>query len=143
MGIMVASFASHHDRPFHAIEGVEWPFMVLFFVLAGASLEVDALLLAGSVTVFYVLARSFGIYIGSWTGSHLVRARPTTRRWLGLALLPQAGVAIGMALLAVQKFPDTASVVLTVVVASTIVLETVGPVFTRLAIRRAASERQS
>ena len=143
MGIVVASLASHHDRPFHAIEGIEWPFMVLFFVLAGASLEVDTLLLAGGVTVVYILARFGGIYIGTRLGSRLVGASPSIRKWLGLALLPQAGVAIGMALLAAQRFPDTASVVLTAAVASTVILETVGPVFTRLAIRGAASERAS
>jgi Kef-type K+ transport system membrane component KefB len=139
MGIMVASLASHYERPFHAIEGIEWPFMVLFFVLAGASLEVDTLLLAGGVTVVYVLARFGGIYLGTRLGSRLVGAPAALQRWLGVALMPQAGVAIGMALVAAQKFPDTASVVLTAAVASTVVLETVGPVFTRLAIRNATS----
>jgi Kef-type K+ transport system membrane component KefB len=143
MGIMVASLASHYERPFHAIEGIEWPFMVLFFVLAGASLEVDALLLAGGVTLIYVLARFCGIYAGTRLGSRIAGAPPELRKWLGFALMPQAGVAIGMALLAVQKFPETASVVLTVVVASTVVLETVGPVFTRLAIRKAAFAQAS
>jgi Kef-type K+ transport system membrane component KefB len=139
MGIMVASLASHYERPFHAIEGIEWPFMVLFFVLAGASLEVDTLLLAGGVTVVYVLARFGGIYLGTRLGSRLVGAPTPLRKWLGVALMPQAGVAIGMSLVAVQRFPETASVVLTVVVASTVVLETIGPIFTRLAIRNAAS----
>jgi len=139
MGITVASLAAHHERPFNAIEGVEWPFMVLFFVLAGASLEIDTLLLTGSVTVVYVAARFAGIYAGTWFGSRLVGAHPALRKWLGVALMPQAGVAIGMALLAAQKFPDTASVVLTAAVASTVVLETIGPVFTRLAIRNAMS----
>ena len=142
MGIMVASLASHHDRPFHAIEGIEWPFMVLFFVLAGASLEVDALLLAGSVTVLYLLARFGGIYIGTRSGSRFAHAPDAIRKWLGLALLPQAGVAIGMALLAVQRFPETAPVLLTVIVASTVILETIGPVFTRLALRRASAEQE-
>lgn len=137
MGIMVASLASHHERPFHAIEGVEWPFMVMFFVLAGASLEANTLLLAGGVTLVYILARFAGIYMGTWIGGRLFGARPSLRKWLGLALLPQAGVAIGMALLAAQRFPETASVVLTAAVASTVILETVGPLFTRLAIRRA------
>jgi hypothetical protein len=92
--------------------------------------------------VIYVLARFVGIYVGAYLGSHLVGALPALRRWLGIGLMPQAGVAIGMALLAAQRFPDTASVVLTVAVASTIVLETVGPVFTRLAIRKAASGKE-
>jgi Kef-type K+ transport system membrane component KefB len=139
MGIMVASLASHYDRPFHAIEGIEWPFMVLFFVLAGASLQVNALVLAGGVTIVYVAARFAGIYAGTWLGCRLAGARPTLRRWLGLALMPQAGVAIGMALVATQRFPETASVVLTAAVASTVVLETIGPILTRLAIGRAAT----
>ena len=141
MGITVASLATHHERPFHVIAGVEWPFMVLFFVLAGASLELDKLQLAGELTVIYIAARFVGIYLGARLGSRIVGAHSALRRWLGIALMPQAGVAIGMALLATQRFPDTASVVLTVAVASTVILETVGPVFTRLAIRRAASEQ--
>ena len=141
MGITVASLATHHERPFHVIAGVEWPFMVLFFVLAGASLELEKLQLAGALTVIYIAARFIGIYLGARLGSRIVGAHAALRRWLGIALMPQAGVAIGMALLATQRFPDTASVVLTVAVASTVILETVGPVFTRLAIRRAASEQ--
>jgi len=111
-------------------------------VLAGASLEVDALLLAGSVTVLYLLARFGGIYIGTRSGSRFAHAPDAIRKWLGLALLPQAGVAIGMALLAVQRFPETAPVLLTVIVASTVILETIGPVFTRLALRRASAEQE-
>ena len=137
MGIAVASLAKHHERPFHVIAGIEWPFMVLFFVLAGASLELDKLLLAGELTLVYVVARFVGIYAGARLGSRAVGAQPAVRRWLGVALMPQAGVAIGMALLATQRFPDTASVVLTVAVASTVILETIGPVLTRLAIRKA------
>jgi Kef-type K+ transport system membrane component KefB len=143
MGIAVASLAKHHEQPFHVIAGIEWPFMVLFFVLAGASLALDKLLLAGQLTVVYVVARFIGIYAGTRVGSRAVGAQPALRRWLGFALMPQAGVAIGMALLATQRFPDTASVVLTVAVASTVILETIGPVVTRFAIRRAANEQAS
>lgn len=70
-------------------------------------------------------------------GAQVAGAPPILGKWLGLALFPQAGVAIGMALFASQRFPETASVDVTVVVASTIVLETVGPLFTRFAIRAA------
>ena len=143
MGIAVASLAKHHEQPFHVIAGIEWPFMVLFFVLAGASLELDTLLLAGELTVVYVVARFIGIYAGARVGCRAVGAQPALRRWLGVALMPLAGVAIGMALLATQRFPDTAAVVLTVAVASTVILETIGPVVTRFAIRRAANEQAS
>ena len=139
MGITVATFASHHERPFHAIEGIEWPFLILFFVLAGASLDLNAVYVAGGLTAVYIVTRGIGIYAGARAGARLVGADSVVGQWLGLALQPQAGVAIGMALLAAQRFPDLASVVLTVTVASTIILETIGPMLTRLAIRRAGA----
>jgi Kef-type K+ transport system membrane component KefB len=140
MGITVASLAKHHDRPFHAIQGIEWPFMILFFVLAGASLEIGELLVTGGLTVAYILARCVGIYAGAAFGSGLVHRTRTMQKWLGLALFPQAGVALGMALVAAQRYPEMAAGILTIVVTSTIVLETVGPVFARIAIHAAAEK---
>jgi Kef-type K+ transport system membrane component KefB len=63
-------------------------------------------------------------------------AEPSFQRWMGMALLPQAGVALGMALLAAQKRPELAEMILTVVVASTVLFEVVGPVLTRIALVR-------
>jgi Kef-type K+ transport system membrane component KefB len=139
MGVTVASLATHHRRPFHAIEGIEWPFMVLFFVLAGASLQFYALLSVGGLTAIYIVSRCAGIYAGARIGGKIVGASPPLKKFLGVALFPQAGVAIGMALLATQRFPESASVVLTVAVASTIILETIGPIITRKAIRAAGA----
>jgi Kef-type K+ transport system membrane component KefB len=141
MGSTVASLATHHDRPFHAIEGIEWPFMILFFVLAGASMELDALWLVGGLTGGYILLRGIGIYAGTRLGGYLVGASQPLRQWLGLALFPQAGVAIGMALLASQRFPEWGSVVLPVVLGSTIILEILAPIMTRLALRYASASQ--
>jgi Kef-type K+ transport system membrane component KefB len=139
MGGTVASLAKHHNRPFHAIEGIDWPFMILFFVLAGASLEIEAIYDVGAVTVIYVLSRCIGIYIGTRLGCQITGASLPLRKWLGVALFPQAGVAIGMALLASQRFPDFASIILPVVLTSTIFLEIVAPVITRQALRAAGA----
>ncbi|MGI9305191.1 MAG: cation:proton antiporter [Gammaproteobacteria bacterium] len=136
MGSTVASFASHHTRPFHAIEGFEWSFMIFFFVLAGASLHIDTVTAVGWIGVTYILARAVGIYAGARTGGALARADTTLRRWLGLALLPQAGVALGMALLASQRFPELADVILSVVLATTVVLEIIAPIITRRVLIR-------
>lgn len=135
MGAVVASLARHHERPFHAIEGVEWPFMILFFVLAGASLEIEALQHAGVITIAYVLFRCIGIYIGARIGGRLAGVSSDYRKWLGAALFPQAGVAIGMALLASQRFPEITSLVLPVVLTSAIFFELFAPVITRKALR--------
>lgn len=139
MGATVASLARHHDRPFHAIEGVEWPFMILFFVLAGASLEVEALRHAGGITIVYILCRCTGIYFGARFGGRLAGLSSNHRKWLGAALFPQAGVAIGMALLASQRFPEITSLVLPVVLTSAIFFELFAPVITRKALRAAGA----
>ena len=141
MGAVVTNLARHHTRPFHAIEGIEWPFLVLFFVLAGASLQVDTFWLAGSGLLGYVVLRVVGRVLGAWVGGALCRDEPSQRWWMGLAMLPQAGVALGMALLTAQRVPALAEFILPVVVAATVIFEVVGPVFTRLALRRVGEAR--
>jgi len=135
MGAVVANLAQHHTRPFHAIEGIEWPFMVLFFVLAGASLEMPVLAEAGSWLVAYVALRIVGRLLGGWIGGSVPVADLPVRRWMGMALLPQAGVALGMALVAEQQFPEVGEAILPVVVAATVLFELIGPIATRLALR--------
>jgi Kef-type K+ transport system membrane component KefB len=137
MGAVIANLAKHHDYPFHAIEDIEWPFLVVFFVLAGAMLEIGALRGIGWIGATYLITRILGKVLGASLGGVLSRADALTRRWMGLALLPQAGVAIGMALAASSRFPEYETTILTVVVAATVMFEIIGPAFTRLAIRSA------
>jgi NhaP-type Na+/H+ or K+/H+ antiporter len=136
-GAVVAALAQHHRRPFDAIEGIEWPFMILFFVLAGASLQVSSLAALGPLVLVYALLRSGGIGAGTRLGARVGGAGDAVGRWLGLALLPQAGVALGMALIAAQRFPQLAGEVLPVVIAATALFELIGPVLARYALRRA------
>jgi Kef-type K+ transport system membrane component KefB len=143
MGATIANLARHHDYPFHAIEDIEWPFMVIFFVLAGASLETGALRDVGLIGFTYIIFRVAGKLLGAWLGARVSGADSVTRRWMGLSLLPQAGVAIGMALLAANTFPAYASLILTVVISATILFELVGPAFTRFAISRAIIEEDA
>jgi Kef-type K+ transport system membrane component KefB len=137
MGAVVTNLARHHKRPFHAIEGIEWPFLVLFFVLAGASLEIDALWVAGVGLIGYVALRVLGRLLGAWLGGALCDVDPAQRWWMGLAMLPQAGVALGMALVAAQRLPELGEIIIPVVVGATVIFELAGPVFTRMALRRA------
>lgn len=141
MGAVVANLASHHRRPFHAIEGIEWPFMILFFVLAGASLHLETLLEIGLLGGGYIVLRASGLVAGSWLGGLAAGAAPETRRWMGWALMPQAGVALGMALLAGQRFPDYKDVVLPVAIGATVVFELIGPVITRRVLARVGDAR--
>jgi Kef-type K+ transport system membrane component KefB len=143
LGSVVANLASHHNRPFHAIEGIEWPFMILFFVLAGASLHLNALLKAGALGAAYVGLRVVGLYIGARLAGRLSHAPGFVKRWMGLTLVPQAGVALGMALIATQHFPDLKQTILPVVIGSTVVFEVIGPTITRRVIVHIGEHQQS
>jgi Kef-type K+ transport system membrane component KefB len=141
MGAVVANLARHHEYPFHAIEGVESPLMVIFFVLAGASLDLGALLGIGAIGATYVVCRAAGKYMGARLGAEISGAGPSVRKWMGAALLPQAGVAIGMALVASNQFPEYRQVLLSVVISSTVLFEIIGPIFTRVALANASSSK--
>ncbi|UCF71911.1 MAG: cation:proton antiporter [Deltaproteobacteria bacterium] len=134
LGTVVANLARHHMRPFHAIQGIEWPFMILFFLLAGASLHVGALYQLGLVGSGYIILRIIGRLLGAWAGGAISHAEPLMRRWMGMALMPQAGVALGMALVATHRRPDLANIIFPVVIASTVLFEVIGPVLTRSAL---------
>jgi Kef-type K+ transport system membrane component KefB len=137
MGAVVTNLATHHEYPFHAIEDIEWPFMVIFFVLAGALLDFSALGDIGLIGTVYVVCRIAGKVLGAGLGGRCSRARRATCRWIGVAMLPQAGAAMGMALVATSLLPEYRQVVLSVVISTTVFFELIGPTFTRLALRQA------
>lgn len=134
MGAVITNLAAHHEYPFHAIEGIEWPFMVIFFVLAGASLELSTLASIGTIGLMYIGCRIIGKYAGSWIGGHFSNSQREIKQWMGLALLPQAGVAIGMALVASLQFPEHRQLLLSLVISTTVFFELFGPLLTRIAL---------
>ncbi len=141
LGATVANRATHHTLPFRDIEGVSDPFLVVFFLLAGYALEVDALATLGPLVLAYVLARTAGKVLGGLVGARAAGAGPELRRRTGWCLLPQAGVALGMALLVAERLPELAGQVLPVVIASTALFEIAGPLVTRWHLARAGELR--
>ncbi len=135
LGATVANFALHHHRPFEAIEGFEWPFLIIFFLLAGASLHLDALLSVGIAGAGYIAARFVGIFFGARLGAKAMDQDSFVQNRLGMTLFPQAGVAVGMALMAAQQYPQYRDLILPIIIGSTVVFELIGPVFTRKAIK--------
>ncbi len=133
-GMVVVNFAEHHKRAFHEIEHVEWPFMVLFFFLAGASLHSDNWWQFGWIAGAYLVLRTVSRIAGGWIGGRLGSAPDSHRRWMGAALMPQAGVAVGMALVAGDHFPELRETILTVTIATTVIFEILGPIATRVAL---------
>lgn len=135
-GAIIANFAKHHERAFHEIEYIQWPFMILFFLLAGALLELDALQQLGWIGFAFLVLRIVARIIGGAIGGRLGHVPQRHVFWYGPALLPQAGVAVGMALVAGERFPEWATTIMAFTIASTVVFEIIGPPVTLTAIRR-------
>ena len=136
VGATIVNLATHYERPFAEIQYIEWPFMILFFLLAGASLHLGELAQIGLIGGAYVLARALGLILGAYAGGRISGAPARVRRWMGLAIMPQAGVALGMALVAANAFPALQERIVTLVVGSTVLFELLGPVLTRTALVR-------
>ncbi|GEK71950.1 MULTISPECIES: cation:proton antiporter [Halomonas] len=138
-GMLIANLSRHHTRSFSEIEHIEWPFLVFFFVLSGASVDLLHLHEAQGLILAYLALRLAGRLLGGMLGVRLARVRQADLpRDIGLALTPQAGVAMGMALLAAERFPEHGTLLLSTVVASTLVFETVGPMLVRRVLREAS-----
>ena len=136
-GAVVSNMARHHDRPFHEIENVQGPFLILFFVLAGASLEIPLLGELGMLCAAYVLLRIAGRLVGGLLGGAMAGLPMREGLWTGAALTPQAGVALGMALVAGDHFPEMRETILSLTIASTVFFEVTGPILTQRALERA------
>ncbi len=141
VGAIIVNSARHHTRAFHEIEHIQWPFMILFFILAGAALEPDALFEVGLIGVAYFVLRILARLAGGWIGAVLGGAGAVERPWYGPALLPQAGVAVGMALVAGEQFPDWAEAIMALTIAATVAFELLGPLVTLYAVRRVAARQ--
>ena len=144
-GFAVVNRGRRDVRVFRVINSFEAPIYVLFFTLAGAHLHLGSVLAGGVLTVVYVLARFGGKALGAYIGARIAHAPATVQRYLGLALLPQAGVAIGLAFAIRddQVLTAYAGIVLPVVLASVVVNELVGPPAARLAAIRAGEAEQA
>ena len=124
-------------RYFDALRSIDSPFYLLFFVLAGANMQMGLLKTLGTLGLFYIIFRSLGKIGGAYLGGYASRAYYSIRRYMGLGLLPQAGVALGVALIAKADFPLVGEMIFSVIVATTIIYELLGPALTKFALRRA------
>jgi Kef-type K+ transport system membrane component KefB len=114
------------------------PLFVLFFVLSGAELELDVFrdVLIVIVGVLYILSRSAGKYFGARESARLSGCSDTIVRYLGITLMPQAGVALGMSVTA-QELGADGALVRNIILFSVLIYELIGPVCTRIALTRA------
>ena len=114
------------------------PLLVLFFVLSGAELELGVFAngLVILIGVFYILSRSFGKYVGAYLSAKATKCSDDVVKYLGITLLPQAGVALGMTVTA-QELPGDGSLIRNIVLFGVLIYELFGPLMTKWALTKA------
>ncbi len=137
IGAVTNNLSMMHRLVYAELRQTEMPFYIAFFVLSGASLHLNALLSLGLLGLGYLIARPIGKSLGSHVAGEKFGAEPQVYSNIGMALVPQAGVAIGMVITVTQTHPDIGYMMGTVVLSSVIVYEGLGPFLTKLALGRA------
>ena len=137
IGAVMVNMSQQHEVLMEQCDRFTPPLFLLFFVLSGAELDLSVLPSVGLIGVLYLVLRSIGKWGGTMLGAVTVHADSNIKKYLGLTLLPQAGVAIGMANLVASRFPTLGAQVNTIVLAGVLVFELVGPIITKAALTKA------
>ena len=137
LGTVLININKSNLEFFDVLKLIDSPLYLLFFVLAGANLEIGLLKGIGITGIIYIFFRTAGKTVGSIWGGYIVKVEENIRRYLGLGLLPQAGVALGCALVAKSDFPKVGSMIFTTIVATTVIYELIGPLCTKYALHKA------
>jgi Kef-type K+ transport system membrane component KefB len=136
-GAVLVNIEKTSFRFFESVNSVDWPLYVMFYVLAGANLDIGLLSSLGLIGSVYIISRIIGRIGGAYAGAVITGAEQSIRRYMGLALMAQAGVAIGLAMMAKASLPHTGGAILHTIIATTVVYEIFGPVATRYALLKA------
>ena len=114
------------------------PLFILFFVLSGAELELSVLGDAAIVGIglAYIITRSLGKYLGAFISAKAVHCEPLIQHYLGITLMPQAGVALGMSVTVAQTLGAGGQMVRNIVLFGVLIYELVGPTLTRIALTK-------
>lgn len=141
-GFVVANFVRNGQDAFHVVDQIEEPIFGLFFCLAGAHLNLSLLWVAGGLALVITLARLAGKMFGAAIGARLSGAPAVVTKYLGLALLPQAGVTVGLVLEAQERMENgLMDTLFTAVLAAVVINELLTPLAIRYALF-AAGEAQ-
>ena len=138
LGTVFCNFCEVSEELMERADRWTTPILILFFVISGAELELSvftdvAVVIVG---VVYIIARSIGKYFGANISAKMTKSDPNIVKYLGITLLPQAGVALGMAIKAIELGPDGA-IVRNITLFAVLIYEIVGPFLTKIALTKA------
>ena len=147
-GAIYTNFVKESGRTLDVMDRFTSPVYMMFFVISGASLDLTIFfngdgLVVVLIALTYIIFRVIGKWTGAYVGASITRCEPQVRKYIGFALVPQAGVAIGLSTTAYNLFsqnPETEKVgalSLAIILTSTLVYELVGPMVAKFALKKA------
>lgn len=131
------------DQVFEQVDRVTPPLFILFFFLSGASLNLSILPTVGKVGIIYIVVRVIGKILGAAFGCQVMRSEGVVKKYLGLTLIPQAGVAIGLITVAGKVIPQYAAEIQAVILSGTVIYELIGPLVTKFALKKAGEIQEN
>ncbi len=149
-GAIYTNFVKDSNRTLDVMDRFTSPIYMMFFVISGASLDLsiffnsDGLLVVG-IAFIYIIFRVIGKWSGAFVGASITRCEPQVKKYLGFALIPQAGVAIGLSTTAYKLFLENGTpevqkagaLILAIILTSTLVYELIGPMVAKFAFKKA------
>lgn len=137
LGVILADSSPRWHRLVKSLNEVDYPLYVIFFVLAGANLHIETLAHIGLLGATYVVFRTLGKLIGALHGARLGKFGQREQTWVGMTLLAQAGMAIGLASTLAKLWPEGGQLIQTIILGSVVIFELIGPIAVRCGLVRA------
>ena len=136
LGAMLINLMQNANRVFNLIADFTPPIYLLFFTLAGASLNLSVLTKVGALGIGYILARAVGKVIGATLGAKYVNCDEKVTKYLGMSLLTQGGISIGLSMIVSKELPQFSESIITVILFSVLIYEIAGPILAKIAIQK-------
>ncbi|MBN1662820.1 MAG: cation:proton antiporter [Deltaproteobacteria bacterium] len=136
-GATLTNLKTPTEHYFESLQKIDGLLFLIFFVLAGANLDVASLGKIGIIGILYLIFRVLGKMAGVFIGGRIAGAGRMIKTYLGLGLAPQAGVALGCALIAKTSFPDIGPMILNTIIATTVAYQVFGLLLTKYALYKA------
>lgn len=138
VGATLTNLDPNNKRAFTTVERFTPPILISFFTIAGVQLDISILKQVGMLGLVYIVVRVIGKMLGAFVGAKISKFPDTVQKYLGFTLIPQAGVAIGLSMIAQNTLPSPyGAQVRTITLAATVIYELVGPMITKQALIRA------
>ncbi|MEN8904393.1 MAG: cation:proton antiporter [Clostridiales bacterium] len=143
LGAFLVNIFDDTNKLFKITDSFTPPIFMIFFVISGAGFDIHALSSIGFIGILYIVLRASGKILGAWIGGKIMHVDNNICKYLGPTLMPQAGVALGLLMVAGTVVPSYASQIRVVILCSTFIYSIIGPLSAKLALIKSGDIKSS